>query len=265
MAIVETKAVTPEIAAFMLEGNNRNRPAKARHVEILAKEMTEGRFKYNGDTIRIDRNGNLLDGQHRLMAVVKSGTTHLMTIVSGLDPEAFLTIDQGTRRTNADMLGVASPELKNVSHLASASRLLSMMEDRKMDGAKRGNAVRNDRIIAVCQENASLLQDGLKYGFRPHLRKLIPAAQSAAVFAHFSKENHSMTVEFFEDVSKPMPELEISSLLRNQLTDNKIGVKRMPNEKMICLFMKALRKHLDGQTVRQLKMPQGGAVSYANY
>jgi len=265
MALVETKAVGPEVAAILLEGNTRNRPAKPQHIENLAREMTEGRFQYNGDTIRVDRNGNLLDGQHRLMAVVKSGTTHLMTIISGLDPEAFLTIDQGTRRTSADMLGVANPELKNIAHMASASRLLALMESRKIDSAKRGNTIRNDQVIATCGANEKLLHEGLLYGIKPHLRKLVPASQSAAVFAHFAKEDRLLTVEFFAAMCEPMPSLELASLLRNQLTDNKIGVKRMPNAKLICLFMKALRKHLDGQKVRQLKLTANETASYANY
>lgn len=265
MALVETKAVGPEMAAILLEGNTRNRPAKQQHIENLAREMSEGRFQYNGDTIRVDRHGNLLDGQHRLMAVVKSGTTHLMTIISGLDPETFLTIDQGTRRTSADMLGVANPELKNIGHMASASRLLALMESKKIDSAKRGNTIRNDQVIVTCAANEKLLHEGLLYGFKPHLRKLIPAAQSAAVFAHFSKENRLLTAEFFAAICEPMPTLEIASLLRNQFTDNKIGVKRMPSTKLICLFMKALRKHLDGQKVRQLKLAANETASYANY
>lgn len=265
MAIVETKAVSPEVAAFLLEGNAKNRQAKSAHVDHLAKEMLQGRFKYNGDTIRVDRNGNLLDGQHRLMAVVKSGTTQMMTIVSGLDPEIFMTIDQGTRRTNADMLSVANPDLKNVGNMASAARLLSMMESRKIDNVKRGGQVRPDEVIKSVAENEKLLHEGLRYGCRGQIRKLVPAGQSAAVFAHFSKENHALTVEFFEDLTSPMPTLPIASLLRNQLTDNKMGVKRMANDRLLQLYMKALRKHLDGQAVRQLKLIPSEEVSYARY
>lgn len=265
MAIVDTKAVTPEMAAFLLEGNAKNRQAKPAHVEYLSKEMSAGRFKYNGDTIRVDRNGNLLDGQHRLMAVVKSGTTQMMTIVSGLDPEIFTTIDQGTRRTNADMLSVANPDLKNVGNLASAGRMLALMESRKMDGVKRGGQARVDEVLKSVRDNEKLLQEGLKYARRTQIRKLVPPAQSAAVYAHFSKENHSLTAEFFEDITSAMPTLPIASLLRNQLTDNKMGVKRMANDRLIHLYMKALRKHLDGQSVRQLKLTAGEGVSYANY
>jgi hypothetical protein len=100
--------MTPEMAEFYLTFNiEHNRPVNSSHVDFLASEMASGRFKVNGDTIRVDWDGRLIDGQHRLRAIVKSGVTIHMLVVENLEPEAFVTIDIGGRaRGCKDVLAI---------------------------------------------------------------------------------------------------------------------------------------------------------------
>lgn len=100
--------VGPEDAKVFLSFNTEhNRPVNRRHVEFLTSEMQNGRFLVTGDTIKIDRDGRLIDGQHRLHAIIKSGITLRMLIVDNLDPVAFTVIDQGGRvRGVSDVLAI---------------------------------------------------------------------------------------------------------------------------------------------------------------
>lgn len=120
--------ITREIAKGWLENHNhRNRTIRWNRVKLLSEEMKKGRFVNNGDPIRFDINGELLDGQHRLAAVVDSGyTLKAQLIVCNLDPKVLATIDTGAKRTLGDQLkinGVAKP----VS-IAAATRVCVCIE-----------------------------------------------------------------------------------------------------------------------------------------
>lgn len=102
---IEKVSITPEIAEDMLSRNcDNNRKVRPRHVETLADIMRRGLFYgLNGQTIVVDKNGTLLDGQHRLLAVVKSGTTQeflVATVDNGA--VAFKTLDGGSGRKVSD-------------------------------------------------------------------------------------------------------------------------------------------------------------------
>ncbi|MBS0424576.1 MAG: hypothetical protein JSR71_09195 [Proteobacteria bacterium] len=96
--------ITPDIAKQLLSTSPGNRKIRQWHVDILAGSMVRGQWKVTSQGIGIDRNGNLRDAHHRLMAVVKSGVTIRSVVVMGLLPESYEVIDTGIKRNMADLL-----------------------------------------------------------------------------------------------------------------------------------------------------------------
>jgi len=96
--------VTPEVAESLLEKNEGNRALRYSKVKQYATDMRNGDFPYTGDPVRFDWNGRLIDGQHRLSAVVFSGQTIKFRILTGLDPAIQSVLDQGAKRTLGDAL-----------------------------------------------------------------------------------------------------------------------------------------------------------------
>ena len=96
--------VTPNMATEWLEQNKRNRHIRQSHVDDLAQEIKSGLWKFDGATIRFDTEGNILDGQHRLWAVIESGLSIDTFVVLGLESDVFAVIDTGIVRTGADVL-----------------------------------------------------------------------------------------------------------------------------------------------------------------
>lgn len=99
--------IGPEEASKILdaqrtETNYRNLKSPA--VKLYEHDMKKGRWMFNGDPIRFDRDGNLIDGQHRLEAVRKSGIPQTFVVIEGLDPECAQTIDIGYKRSVEDYL-----------------------------------------------------------------------------------------------------------------------------------------------------------------
>lgn len=120
-ATANWELITPEEAKKLLGTMKRNRTLQPNAVDRFALDMVKGNWAANGETVKIDWTGNLLDGQHRLHAVIESGKAQWVLVVRGLDPKSITTMDTGTTRTLAQALGLA--EYKNVTALGSVVKL----------------------------------------------------------------------------------------------------------------------------------------------
>src|SRR6266568_3853923 len=104
--VAEVITIRPQDATEWLRCNKNNRPVRKRHVEFLAAEILAGNWQVNGQAIVIADNEEVLDGQHRLFAIIEAGKPIQSLVVYGITPEAFRTIDTGAKRTGADALAL---------------------------------------------------------------------------------------------------------------------------------------------------------------
>lgn len=118
---VTLEHITPQIAARMLEANTNNRPARDGLVQSYAEDMRAGRWQTNGDAIRFNVDGQLIDGQHRLFAIIRSGLTIPSLVIRNLGNAAFQTIDGGATRKAGDILNMM--DVKNANTVASVARM----------------------------------------------------------------------------------------------------------------------------------------------
>lgn len=99
--------INPEDATALLEHNTLNRPLRDQHVRRIAGQIINGKWKFNGDTIKISKDGDVLDGQHRLWAVIEAKKPIETIVVYGIEREAFATIDtMRAVRTGGDVLAL---------------------------------------------------------------------------------------------------------------------------------------------------------------
>jgi hypothetical protein len=97
--------VTPDLAKQMLGGNNGNRRLRKNSVESMAKAMRRGEWKVSHQAVAMARSGRLIDGQHRLSAVVVAETAVPMVVAYGADEKTFDSLDIGVKRTPEDIIG----------------------------------------------------------------------------------------------------------------------------------------------------------------
>jgi len=108
---------TPEMSARYLERNQNNRKVTEKNVLKIASDLSNGAWVVNGETIKIAINGNVIDGQHRFIASVRTGLPFQSFAIFDLPPEVFPTVDVGTKRTAADVLSIS--EIPNATNIAS--------------------------------------------------------------------------------------------------------------------------------------------------
>ena len=102
----EVRTITPVVATEMLKKNLNNRKVSENHVRFLAEEMRNGNWLFDGQPLRFDEDNVLIDGQHRLNAIIKSQTSQNLLIVTGLKKESFKVMDTGKNRNAADALSI---------------------------------------------------------------------------------------------------------------------------------------------------------------
>ena len=99
--------VTPQEAALWLNTkNSNNRPISENAVAKYSQEMKERRWKLNGQSIGFNKAGQLTNGQHRLLACVRSNTPFETVVVYGVENDVFDTIDDCNSRSLADVLHI---------------------------------------------------------------------------------------------------------------------------------------------------------------
>lgn len=109
--------MTPEAAQEILATNTKGQRTIAKGtVEKYASDMGTEDWQFNGAAVLISSKNELLDGQHRLSAIIESGRSQIMLVVRGVDADAMATIDAGRGRSYADILKIR--EYANHGYLA---------------------------------------------------------------------------------------------------------------------------------------------------
>lgn len=111
----EIIAITPKMAQAWLHPsvNHDNRTVSKARVDKLAKIMIAGKFQATHQGIAFSESGRLLDGQHRLSAIVMAGITVTMMVTRDMSEECFSAIDEGGTRSFAQRLHLVDSVMEN--------------------------------------------------------------------------------------------------------------------------------------------------------
>lgn len=193
--MITEEVITPEMARSLLKRNQCNRHVSEPLVKDYANAMRDGRWKVNGQTISIRSDGVLADGQHRLLACVKTGVSFRTYVVRGVEQDAVNTIDTGRKRSSSDVLQMAG--CQNAKTVAAGIRWIAAIRD----GVSEGNV----RLQPV-QIHAVWLLDRDKLGrsaaFGMMVRTILPPSMAAALHYLFAEFDEKRADEFFERLAK---------------------------------------------------------------
>lgn len=256
--VSETIHVTPEQAQEWLAKNNiSNRPMREARVAAYARDMTAGRWLFNGETIKFDVGKVLLDGQHRLAAVVRSGVTVPFIVVWGLPAEAQDTVDIGSTRTMSDALSLRDEP--GARHLAAIARKVVMWE--------RGYATQGGAGMATHQEMHAYIDA------HPELREAVRVAQAArgavpaapsvigAAYHLCARINLVDAERFYVDQvirGLGLSEGDAAAVLRDRLQKHSVGGRQMHPDDVFRYSILAWNHFRSGSRITKLQAPHGG-------
>lgn len=179
----------------------RNRPVKDAHVEWLAGMMKAGKWRMNGEPIILDEDDKLLDGQHRLWAVVHSQVTIETWVNRGVPREYFATIDTGATRTTADVLGIRGES--NSAVLAAVLGWLHRYEQGKMLAGTKASGFSQEIAVSMLRKHSGVRDVMLWANAQRNHPVLSKIPRSALTFLKyvFALYKPNKAEEFFEAVS----------------------------------------------------------------
>lgn len=257
--ITRIEKISPKKAAELLKKNQNNRKLRPDWINTLARIMLAGQWMLNGETIIIDSDGKLLDGQHRLHAVVKSGVEIESYVVYGLPPEVFNTINQVKAKSNGDMLRIAG--FKYASALAAAAawmwRWTQIEPGEELHQRRFPTAVEIDRVL---QDNPDLVQAADAIGSKTNLGKLLAPSLSIFAYCLCARIDRDHAEKFFSSLAngEGLKKPQAVYTLREKLRDVRIDQARLRGHDIIALVFKGWNSSRNGNVLRSLRLPTQG-------
>lgn len=263
METAEFVTVTPEIARKWLELNHENRPLKRTAIARYAQSLKDGEWLVTGEAIKFDEDGNMIDGQNRLHAIIETGIPAQTLVVRGLKKRAQLFMDGGVRRSPGDALAMKGYR-SNPNSLASAVRLLcAYRRGGDFNITSQASFLTSEQIVTVVADNPGIVKSLSLVTTAPLDQPLSRIfARSDAAFLHFifSEIDHAAANDFFSALAFGI-DLSIDSpilLLRNRLLDDRIAKARLSRVEKLALCIKAWNKFRASASTKTLRWRNGG-------
>jgi hypothetical protein len=151
--------IAPEDAMQMLEMNGANRPLNDQHVKRIARQIADGKWRFNGDTIKIAVTNDILDGQHRLWAIIEAKTAVETIVVRGIEADAFATIDTLRKpRSGSDVLALLGASRQR-STISVALQWLTRWQRKCLETYRAPqNRIENSDIEQAYRDNPGIVR-----------------------------------------------------------------------------------------------------------
>jgi hypothetical protein len=263
--------ITPKKAAeFLAKLFKGQRHVTRTHVMSLAEKMREGTFIDTSQDVAFDWFDRLIDGQHRLLAVIESGVTVEMTVTWGLDPIVYIHRDEDAK--SRSMGTYLSKYFSHPDRAVGAYRILldyDHLENRpaptKDREPRRGHLAfgrrsvgtwkaNREKVLGWCVEHQEALRHVLDLVWGAEAKSVLPPPGIAAgfylwVYLQMPKEADT----FFKglvDGSRLDPEDPIFQTRRTLLRLKTKGLRKMgtsvPYYEWGALLLKGWNLFLDG-------------------
>ena len=254
--------VTPDMAAdWLSKHNTHNRRVRAQRVSLLEGDMRRGAWTFDAMPLRFAIDGTLLDGQHRLAAVHRSGIAQPFLIVRGLPASAQEAMDIVSPRSTGDTFSLRG--YKNSTALAAlclcAFKWNAGVRKAIFTGSGVTSAQRSDFLDAhpELHDYAGLSRIGIERDLGMGRRIL---HLSWWLFDQIDKDDAAF---FFERLCSEFghePENPISELRRSLLSAKGDTRSSTSPEWQLAMTIKAWNFYRDGASVKNLRWRRGGSA-----
>ena len=260
---ISVEQITPELAETYMGKNTHNRNLRSRTVAAYAADMEAGNWDWNGESIKFAADGTLLDGQHRLAAIIACGKPTHMLVIRGLPNSCQDNIDGGIKRTFADVLKLHGEP--NYTTLAAICRGVYQWDSgiRKFGGAGT-KAVTHTQLLATLEKYPEL-RDSIAIVESARSGAMLPSTVGGPLWWRFSQIDPTDADNFFQqlasgaDLPSGSPVLVLRRILfANRENKNAKGTTR-GNTVLAAIVCKAWNKYRQGESVQSLSWRPGGA------
>lgn len=225
-----TENITPKKAMEYLKTSLGNRPISKISVQSYADTIRKGDWMLNGVPIVFDNEGHLLDGHHRLHAVILADIPVRMDVCRGVQSDAFTTYDCGRHRTLGQLL--AMQKVKNYNSVGSAVGVnYTLVNTGKIwannthnsKGYKRTNNESYELYKMDANGFNKAAEDAVRLFRKANIIKISWIGGLIYYLTHTGGYEHDYVVNFFENVcSLEDGDIQPASVLRKRILKEKL-------------------------------------------
>jgi hypothetical protein len=252
--------ITPEVALQYLDLMPVNRRLSQARVDRLTSTMAAGTWnEHLVDPLRFDTNGHLIDGQHRLWALVSSGVSLNFFVARNIPLDGIYLIDTGRARTLADALHI-NGEVDSYSLAGAVNFYSEWCINGALQKNSAGSTLTPLQGLAIYKDNPGL-KAGVTAGnsLRKHLKG--GAGRWAAIVYILRTIDNDDADAFIthlttgEDLHPAHPILQ----LRKRLLEDAMALRKLYIREYSALVFKTWNLWRKGQTTpRKLAWRAGG-------
>lgn len=257
---VTQETITPEMAATYLALNTHNRPLVANRIATISNDIVEGNYVFNGESIKFSTTDKLLDGQHRLEAIVMAGKPIDTLVIRGLDEVAQDTVDVGAKRTLGNILALRGEH--NVNTLAAGIRLSYYLT--KYGEPKTGPRTypSNSELLRYFAANAGLRDVAPLASQAAHSSLHIPSGMACTLIYHMRQIDSERAAMFWDQLLlNDAPKNSAIWALRETLTRDLSRPHRMSTNHRVALTIKAWNAWLEDRKMDYIVWRASGPVA----
>jgi hypothetical protein len=255
----QVETIDPEFAEMLLGKMVANRHLRSRKRTQFANDMRGGRWRTNGEAIKLTADGRVIDGEHRLWAVVDSGATIRTLVVYNVLEEDRVTMDSGSPRTLAD-------HLKFLGHKRTAelATTLNVLWDRQKGSARHSGhsgGVSRQQYMDLLAEHPNI-EDSVAAMDKLRRRLRLPMGIAAALHYDMATLSEEDCVYFWDHLDSGIDLGERSPIraLRKRLEDNIASRSaKLDQVTLHAYLIKAWNLWREGREINQLMWRRGGA------
>lgn len=251
---IELVTVNKAVAEELLKSNEVNRNQKEKVIKKYANDMRKGVWKQNtAELIKFSKTGRLLDGQHRLLAVVMADVEIPMYIAFDLDDDIFDVLDTGSVRTASDTFKIAG-----VSYSVNLPSIIQFSENLFMGGKSTKSMVRltNQELLVKFNEKEDYYLDiaSRSFLFYNQFAKILAPSTIGGFIIFFNSKSSADCETFFQELCTGQNVTNKTIfVLRNKLIENKTSVKKMGAEYINALIIKTWNLYRLRQEAKMLR------------
>jgi hypothetical protein len=245
--------ISPDMAADLLTRNLTNRTIRPARISRYAALMLADKWRLNGEAIVVDEHNNLMDGQHRLHAIVESGCTVPMVVSRNVPHHFFDTLGQGAARSFADVLQIQGSEGLNTRVLAAATTFVRLFTEGKIADLTKGMGYDNAEMAAFLRSHHPRLMDSAKFMEPlPHIKGFFRLSHAVGLHYLMARRARADSNEFWSQLMKGdnLIGTDPVFVLRQRLLDSAAKpYRRVPDIQRVGAAVKAWNMRRTGQQI----------------
>lgn len=252
-AKTDYELVSPEEAKALLGEQEHNRSKAPARVTALARSMASGDWHPDAAEIQIGTNGRLMNGQHRLDAVVLHGKAVWMRVTRDVDPAARVSIDTGRSRSTRDVMGLLGvPNATNATVSIKAYMRWEIGNPASTHFTPTAAEVHDFYVL-----NADLVQEAVHLGARVQGKPLLWAPYASggvALGCLMNRWRHEDLWLFYDSVrhGDRLDRRDPRLVLRNWLIRSATSNRKPPSYVIMAVAAKALDRFARGEEAQTL-------------